>query len=200
MKIASYLKDAKVAREANPNWTPTQRQEAFRQIARKVESRYGEMNYKSMFMEKWVKDIGVATNLSFGWNVGLLDQYVGGAIDLGRAAADKGTFKEKVKYGLMDRPVFAAYYVGSALMVGGLMHYFFTGKQPQSLIDYTHPESGENDQYGKPIRLNTMFYTREFEGLYKHMQQEGTVPGSDRLRNEQGFRVDGNGQVCDYWS
>lgn len=177
LKIASYLKDAKVWRELNPSHTVNARQEAFRQIAKKVESRYGEMNYNSMFMDKTIKDIGVATNLSLGWNIGLLDQYVGGAIDLGRAGLEKGSLKEKLASGRLDRPVFAAYYVSSALMIGGLMHYMFTGKQPQQLIDYTHPESGEVDQYGKPIRLNTMFYTREFEGLYKHMEQQGTIPG-----------------------
>jgi hypothetical protein len=184
LKIASYLKDVKVARELNPDWKPAQRQEAFRQIARKVEARYGEMNYNSLFMNKVAKDIGVATNLSLGWNIGLLDQYVGGALDLGQATM-KGSYKENIASGRLDRPVFAAYYIGSALMVGGLMHYYFTGKTPQTLIDYTHPESGENDQYGKPVRLNTMFYTREFEGLYKHMQQEGTVQGlSDFVYNK----------------
>jgi hypothetical protein len=177
LKIASYLKDVKVARELNPDWTPNARQEAFRQIARKVEARYGQMNYNTLFMDKTLKDIGVATNLSLGWNLGLLDQYAGGAIDLGRAVVEKGSVKEKVASGLLDRPIMAAYYVSSALMVGGLLHYYFTGKQPQQLIDYTHPESGENDQFGKPIRLNTMFYTREFEGLYKHIQQQGAVEG-----------------------
>jgi hypothetical protein len=173
LKIASYLKDAKVARELNPNWTDFQRQEGFRQIARKVEARYGEMNYNSMFMNKVFKDIGVATNLSLGWNLGLLDQYVGGAIDLGRGLKSQ----DPMASGRWDRPVFAAYYIGSALMIGGVMHYMFTGKQPQQLIDYTHPESGELDEYGKPVRLNTMFYTREFEGLYKHMEQQGALRG-----------------------
>lgn len=177
LKVASVLKDIKVARELNPEWTSIQRQEAFRQIARKVEARYGEMNYNSLFMDKTLKDIGVATNLSLGWNIGLLDQYVGGAIDLGRAVGERGSLGEKLASGRLDRPVFAAYYISTALMIGGTMHYMFTGKQPEQLIDYTHPESGEKDQYGKPVRLNTMFYTREFEGLYKHMEQEGVVPG-----------------------
>jgi hypothetical protein len=196
LKIASYLKDVKVARELNPGWTDSQRQEAFRQIARKVEARYGEMNYNSLFMDKMLKDIGVATNLSLGWNIGLLDQYVGGAIDLGKAAKrvgldvldpeSKGSeVKRQLAAGTLDRPVFAAYYVGTALMIGGVMHYMFTGQQPKQLIDYTHPQSGEKDQYGKPIRLNTMFYTREFEGLYKHMEQEGVVPGlSEFIKNK----------------
>jgi hypothetical protein len=185
LKIASYLKDVKVARELNPGWTDGQRQEAFRNIARKVEARYGEMNYNSLFMDKMLKDIGVATNLSLGWNIGLLDQYAGGAIDLGRAAVEKGSMKEKLASGILDRPVFAAYYVGSALAIGGVMHYMLSGKPPEQLIDYTHPQSGEKDQYGKPVRLNTMFYTREFEGLYKHMEQEGAVSGlTDFVKNK----------------
>jgi hypothetical protein len=185
LKIASVLKDMKVWRELNPEHTVMQRQEAGRRAAKIVESRYGEMNYNSMFMDKTIKDIGVATNLSLGWNIGLLDQYVGGAIDLGRAAGERGSLKSKLASGQLDRPIFASYYVGSALMLGGLMHYYFTGKQPTQLIDYTHPESGEKDQFGKPIRLNTMWYTREFEGLYKHMQQQGVVEGlSDFVINK----------------
>lgn len=177
LKIASVLKDMKVWRELNPDHTPQQRQEAGRRAAKIVEARYGEMNYNSMFMNKVYKDIGVATNLSLGWNIGLLDQYVGGSIDLGRSVVEPGSLKAKLASGLLDRPIFASYYIGSALMLGGLMHFYFTGKKPNQLIDYTHPESGEKDQYGKPIRLNTMWYTREFEGLYKHMQQQGVVPG-----------------------
>lgn len=173
LKIASVLKDIKVARELNPNWSTQERQAAVRQIARKVEARYGEMNYNSMFMNKVAKDIGVATNLSLGWNIGLLDQYVGGAIDLGRAGMEKGGLKSKLASGTLDRPIYAAYYIGTAMAVGGLMHYWFTGKQPESLTDYTHPESGEMDKFGKPIRLNTMFYTREFEGLHKRIEQQG---------------------------
>lgn len=196
LKVASYLKDVKTARELNPNWTDSQRQEAFRQIARKVEARYGEMNYNSLFMDKMLKDIGVATNLSLGWNIGLLDQYVGGAIDLGKATKRIGLdildpeskdseVKRQLAAGTLDRPVFMAYYVSSALMIGGMMHYWFTGKPPEQLIDYTHPQSGEKDQYGKPVRLNTMFYTREFEGLYKHMEQEGAASGlSDFVKNK----------------
>src|SRR5208282_6134299 len=94
--------------------------------------------------------------------------------------------KKELAAGTLDRPVFMAYYVTSALMIGGLMHYMFTGKPPEQLIDYTHPQSGEKDQYGKPIRLNTMFYTREFEGLYKHMQQEGTASGLEEFIANKG--------------
>jgi hypothetical protein len=188
LKIASYLKDVKAARELNPQWSDSARQEAFRQIARKVEARYGEMNYNSLFMDKMLKDIGVATNLSLGWNLGLLDQYVGGAIDGVRSGKNiamdlidpesKGSsVKKELAGGGLDRPIFAAYYITSAMMIGGLMHYMFTGQKPDQLIDYTHPKSGEKDEHGKDVRLNTMFYTREFEGLYKHMQQEGIIPG-----------------------
>jgi hypothetical protein len=177
LKIASVLKDAKVAMELNPGMTALQRQVMLRNIAKKVEARYGEMNYNSMFMSKAIKDIGVATNLSFGWNVGLLDQYAGGAIDLGKAVGQQGSLSAKVKAGLLDRPVMAMTYVSTAMMIGGLMHKMFTGQDPQTVEDYTHPKSGEKDKYGKDMRLNTMFYTREFEGLAKHIQSEGAFDG-----------------------
>jgi hypothetical protein len=177
LKIASYLKDVKVARELNPGWTDNQRQVAFRNTAHKVEARYGEMNYRSLFMNKLIKDAGVGATLSFGWQVGLIDQYVGGTIDLGRAAAERGSLKTKLASGLLDRPIFAMHYIGSALVLGGLMHYWLSGQAPQSFLDYTHPKSGEKDEHGKDIRLNTMWYTREFAGLYKHIQGEGPEAG-----------------------
>lgn len=185
LKVASFIKDAKAWRELNPERSVAERQLAFRQIARKVEARYGEMNYKSMFMNNLMKDVGVASTLSLGWQVGLIDQYVGGAIDLGKAVVTKGSIRSKVASGLLDRPLMATHYMTSALVIGGLMHWWFTGKHPQKLIDYTNPESGETDRYGQPIRLNTPFYSREFEGLYKHMEQEGKIKGvSDFILNK----------------
>lgn len=190
LKIASLLKDAEVNLRLNPDlaFNSTQRGVMLRDAARKVESRYGEINYNSMFWNKMYKDIGVASTLSLGWNVGLIDQYAGGAIDAVKAAKNIGLdlldpkskgseLGRQVRAGNLDRPIQATLYVSTALMLGGLMHYFMTGKAPDDLLDYTNPKSGDKDQYGKDERLNTMFYTREFSALYKRMEFEGTVPG-----------------------
>lgn len=173
LKAASYLKDAKAWREMNPGHTDVERQQAFRGIARRVESRYGEMNYDTMFMNKVVKDLGVASTLSLGWNLGFLDQYGGGAMDLGKIAAGKGS----VAAGTAARPLFVANYVASGLAIGGLMTYYLAGRKPESWLDYTNPDSGEKDPYGKPVRLNTPFYTHEGSAIIKHMQQEGVASG-----------------------
>lgn len=173
LKTAAYLKDVKAARELNPGWTDGERQQAFRNITRRVESRYGEMNYDTMFMNKVVKDLGVATTLSLGWNLGFLDQYGGGVMDLGKIAAGKGS----VAAGTASRPLFVANYVTSGLAIGGLMTYYLAGRKPESWLDYTNPDSGEKDAYGKPIRLNTPFYTHEGSSIIKHMQQEGVASG-----------------------
>lgn len=190
LKIASLLKDAEVNLRLNPDlaFNSTQRGVMLRDAARKVESRYGEINYNSMFWNKMYKDLGVASTLSLGWNVGLIDQYAGGAIDAVKAAKNIGLdlldpkskgseLGRQVRAGNLDRPIQATLYVSTALMLGGLMHYFMTGKPPDDLLDYTNPKSGDKDQYGKDERLNTMFYTREFSSLYKHMEYEGTMPG-----------------------
>jgi hypothetical protein len=190
LKIASLLKDAEVNLRLNPDlaFDSTQRGVMLRDAARKVESRYGEINYNSMFWNKMYKDIGVASTLSLGWNVGLIDQYAGGAVDAVKAAKNIGLdlldpnskgseLGRQVRAGNLDRPIQATLYVSTALMLGGLMHYFMTGKPPEDLLDYTNPKSGDKDQYGRDERLNTMFYTREFSSLYKHMEYEGTMPG-----------------------
>jgi hypothetical protein len=186
LKIASLMKDAQVAIKLNPELTTNslQRGIMLRNIAKKVESRYGEINYNSWFMGKMVKDIGVAGTLSFGWNIGLIDQYAGGAMDLagsGRRIAldllDPGStgsqLKREIKAGNLDRPIQAGIYVTTALAIGGLIHYGMTGKPPEDLMDYIFPKSGEKDQYGRDERLNTMLYTREFGGFAKRMEYEG---------------------------
>jgi len=177
LKIASYLKDTKVWRELNPTAPDFTRQEAFRRIARHVESRYGEMNYQAMFMNRYLRDIGVASNLSLGWNLGFLDVYAGGAIDAVKTVTTKDSVKSKLAKGQFDKPLYLLNYTISGLAIGGLMTYWLAKQMPQSILDYTNPLSGEKDSNGKPIRLNTPMFTHEFSSLYKHAQQEGIAAG-----------------------
>lgn len=58
------------------------------------------------------------------------------------------------------------------------MTYYLGGRMPNNWLDYTNPDSGEKDQYGKPIRLNTPFYTHEASSIEKHVEQEGVAAGA----------------------
>lgn len=181
LKAASYLKDVQTALRTDPSLlqdTP-RRLEAFRRLSKSVENRYGEMAYNQLFWNRWIKDLGVASTLSMGWNLGFLREYGGALGDIAKATARP--VKETAARGGLDRPLFVGFYTAQALAYGGLMTYFFTGQPPTALLDYIFPKTGDKQPDGADKRVNTMFYTREFASIYKHMENEGVVSGLGRL-------------------
>jgi len=193
LKIASYLKDAQTAFRTDPTllMDPIKRQVALRRIAKSVDNRYGEMAYNTLFWNRWVKDLAVANTLSLGWQMGFIREYGGGALDLGQLATKQGGFVQKVKSGMLDRPLFVTYYTTQALAYGGLMTWALSGESPKGLMDYVYPKNGEVDSEDKPQRVTTMFYPREFAAIYKHMENEGVVAGLGHLASSKASGVIG---------
>jgi hypothetical protein len=193
LKIASYLKDVKTALRTDPSLlqNPTKRQVTFRQLAKSVDNRYGEMAYNTLFWNRWVKDLAVANTLSLGWQMGFLREYGGGAMDLARVPVTKGSFREKIARGELDRPLFVSYYTAQALAYGGLLTWALSGEQPQGLNDYVYPRTGEMTPEGRPERVNTMFYPREFASIYHHVEKEGLVGGLGHLASSKASGVVG---------
>lgn len=193
LKIASYLKDVKTALETNPKLVQdtTARQLAFRKLAKSVDNRYGEMAYKTLFWNRWIKDLAVANTLSLGWQMGFIREYGGGGMDLARLPRTKGSFVEKVSKGDLDRPLFVTYYTAQALAYGGLLTWALSGEEPQSLEDYVYPRTGETMPNGRPERVNTMFYPREFASIYHHVEKEGLVGGLGHLASSKASGVVG---------
>jgi hypothetical protein len=190
LKTASYIRDAKRALEADPSLldNPLKRMTAFRQLQKSVDNRYGEMAYNTLFWNRYLRDIGVGSTLSMGWNLGFIREYggaVGQGVKLGnKLLSDKGegvdavrAIKESATKGELDKAMFVGYYVASAAALGGLMTWYMSGEPPKESLDYTHPKTGEIGPDGKPERVNTMFYTREFVALQKHIQHEGVISG-----------------------
>lgn len=183
LKAASYLADVRSALKTDPSLydDALKRQLAFRKLSKSVDNRYGEMAYNTLFWNRWIKDVGVASTLSLGWNLGFLREYGGGGLDMGRAVMGDGTMVSKASTGQLDRPMFVAYYTAQALAYGGLLTWAMTGKPPEDLKDYIYPKSGEEKPDGSPARVNTMFYPREFAAIYKHMETEGAAAGLGHL-------------------
>lgn len=181
LKAASYLNDVRSALRVDPSLvTDTPRRlEAFRRLAKSVENRYGEMAYNTLFWNRWIKDLGVASTLSLGWNLGFIREYGGAVGDIAKAI--NAPLRETAKKGGLDRPLFVSFYTTQALAYGGLMTWALTGMPPTQLIDYIYPKTGEKRPDGSDNRVNTMFYTREFASIYKHMENEGIVAGLGHL-------------------
>jgi hypothetical protein len=179
IKVASYLNEVKTALESDPSLVHDQqrRQIVFHKLAKSVDNRHGEMVYKTMFWNKWVKDVAVVNLLSLGWQMGFIREYGGGIGDLARIATKQGDLRTKIKAGDLDRPLFVAFYTAQALVYGGLLTWALTGEPPDEWKDYIYPKDGGEDPDGKPSRINTMFYTREFAAIAEHMNKEGVVGG-----------------------
>ena len=191
LKAASYTKQTALALAADPSLAENSlaRQLAFRKIAKSVDNRYGEMSYDTLFWKRYIKDLAVANTLSLGWQMGFIREYGGGALDIGQFVAGSDKLA-RVKKGALDRPLFVAAYTTTALAYGGLMTYALSGESPKSLYDYIFPVVGKNPD-GTPQRVNTMYYTREFGSVYKHMENEGVVSGLSDLVQSKGSGVVG---------
>lgn len=187
LKGASYLQDVQTLLERNPELVEDRaaRQLALRKLAKSAENRYGEMAYNTLFWKRWFKDIAVLNTLSLGWQMGFLREYGGGAMDLGQFARSSDKL-QRVRQGLLDRPLFVANYTALGAGMAGLMTYGFTGKPPTSLLDYIDPQIGGQNPDGTPKRVSTMFYSREFVSLYKHVQNQGMISGVTDLVSNKG--------------
>jgi hypothetical protein len=102
-------------------------------------------------------------------------------MDIAKAAKADGTIASKAAAGMLDRPLFVAFYTAQSLAYGGMLTWALSGQAPQKLLDYIYPKSGEKNPDGTDARLNTMFYAREFAAAYKHMQTEGVVAGTTQF-------------------
>jgi hypothetical protein len=175
LKVASYLHDVQTALRVDPTLLKDdlRRKVTFRKLAKSIDNRYGEMAYNTLFWNRWIKDIGVASTLSLGWNLGFLREYGGAGIETTKAL----TGKAKVSQGDMDRALFVAFYTAQSLLYGGLITYAMTGKSPEDFMDYIYPKSGDQNPDGTDQRLSTMFYAREFAAIAKHMEHEGVIAG-----------------------
>lgn len=182
LKYASYLKDTEAALQANPKLRDSQaeRMVAFRKLAKSVENRYGEMAYSTLFWNRTLKDLGVLNALSLGWSLGFFREYGGGMREAGHGVINM-TKDGKIARGEMDRALFVMLYTANTALYGGLATWMLTGKPPNEWLDYFYPKTGEKKKDGSDARVNTMFYSREWLGVFKHMQNEGLMSGGSQF-------------------
>lgn len=193
LKVAGYLADVRSALKADPSLLgdAAKRQQRFRQIAKSTDNRYGEMQYNTLFWDRWAKDIAVLNTLSLGWQLGFLREYGGGMMDLGHTLTKTGDVATKAKAGMLDRPLFTMAYSTQALLYGGILTYALSKTAPQSLMDYIYPRTGNKNPDGSDERLSTPFFTREPMMLAKHIEYEGLGSGLGHLASSKASGIFG---------
>jgi len=191
LKAASALRDAESLLKRNPELAENEaaRLVQMRRLGKSVENRYGEMAYNKLFWQRWIKDIAVLNTLSLGWQMGFLREYGGGAMQLGQFIRNSDRLG-MVRKGDLDKVLFVSSYTSLGAGMAGLMTWAMTGEMPHGM-DYINPRTGETNPDGTPQRVTTMFYSREFAALYKHVQNEGLVPGVSKMVLNKGSGVMG---------
>ena len=153
---------------------PVQRAVELRKIGKEIDNQYGEMNYSTLFWNRYMRDVGVGSSLSMGWNLGFVREFGGAAIDYAKSAKQLATMKRPE---ITNKMIFTAAYTAQAMLFGGLMTWALTGKPPTQFLDYFYPKTGHKNEDGSDERLSTPYYTREYFMAVSHLQKDGLVGG-----------------------
>ena len=180
MKIASALAEAQALFERRPDLLDDDkmRRVAMRTLGKSIDNRYGEMFYPNLMWNKPLKQIGQASFLSLGWNLGFLREFVGGLTEpfLRRLLTETPT--QALVNDVKNKTSYALFYLTNAMLINYFMSWWMSGQQPDiskedGLMDLFMPRISGTNPDGTPRRLSNMFYTREIPMLQKHVEQHG---------------------------
>lgn len=129
-----------------------------------VDNRMGQMVYDNLFWNRAVKDLGMASVRSVGWNLGTIRELGGGASDLLGAGKNLLTGQRPQ---LSHRAAYLAALPVTVGLVGGMMHYLATGQAPQELRDYFFPKTGRTNPDGTDERVQLPSYLKD---VYNYTQ------------------------------
>jgi hypothetical protein len=178
LKAAAYLNETQAHLTKFPELLDNdpQRMAALRTIAKSIDNRYGEMNYGTVFWNRYVKDAGIGTFLSLGWNLGFAREFGGSVlqpeIQLIRRLAGKETETQATIAAAQNKVSFAVGYVGGAMLLNGMMTYMLSGQPPQGMDWFLARIGGKNPD-GSDRRVTNMTYLREIPMAMKHIEEQG---------------------------
>lgn len=183
LKNVALMRNMEAAFQMDPSLASNniKRMAVMRELGKNIDARYGEMFYKNLFWNRYLKDSGIASFLSLSWNYGQFNQAAGALNNLGVALRDMAGMsknkdflsrRQREVYKASDRGTFVASYVGISMASAGLLSYALSGQIPSGL-DWFFPRTGVNNPDGRPGRLTTPFNTREPFMLAGHIDEHG---------------------------
>jgi hypothetical protein len=118
-------------------------------------------NYDNLFWDKALKDLGLASVRSLGWNLGTLREIGGGlGADLPAAVRGGRGFTPRMAH-TMALPMVTG-------LFGGIYHYLATGTAPEELKDYFFPKTGNVRPNGTDDRISLPTYMRDVYAVGRH--------------------------------
>ena len=159
MKLGAFYKMAELEFEKLPKGsTVKDGQAAFARIWDSVDNRLGQMVYDNLFWNRTIKDIGMLSTRSLGWNLGTMRE-IGGALgqDIPKMVRD---YRATGQFEITPKLGYVMALVTQTAFMGALFGYLM-GKPPQSLKDYFAPRTGYLTPDGRPERVVLPTYMRD---------------------------------------
>jgi hypothetical protein len=178
LKTAAYLNEARNLFDRHPELLDddVNRRVALGTIAKSVDNRYGEMFYRNLFWNKSLKEAGIGSFLSLGWNLGFLREFGGGALEPFLKNAIDQTPTRAAVAAAKNKTAFAMIYMANAMAINAMINKSMTGENPEGM-DYFLPRIGGTNPDSSPRRITNMFYTREIPMAMKHIEEQQSVIG-----------------------
>ena len=137
-----------------------------------IDNRLGQLTYDNLFWNRVIKDVGMMSVRSLGWNIGTFRELGGGVIDLGKAFR-KPELTPRLAYTL-------AYPVVIGLH-GAMVQYLLTGLRPgernpemppdspdpNPIVDMAFPRSGRINPDGTEERTSIPGYHKDVYQYFK---------------------------------
>jgi hypothetical protein len=117
-----------------------------------------------------MRDVGVISTLSLGWNLGTIRDFGGAGIDTAKALKNLAA---KQPAELTDKMVFTPIYVANVMAIGGILTYLFTGNPPEETLDYFYPPTGRTNSDGSKERRLIPAMTKDYFSMKEAMRKEG---------------------------
>ncbi len=163
--VFANLAEDVFARAEREGWTREKTRYELNRAWDSVDNRMGQIVYDNLFWNRAVKDLGLVSVRSLGWNLGTAREIFGGGLDIARqtarlAAGEKAEMTHRMAY-VMALPIVVGF-------TGAVIHYLSTGKEPEALTDYFFPQTGKIGPNGRPERLSLPSYLKDLYELNQH--------------------------------
>jgi len=160
LKGQAYIRMVEDLMHRKPNLKGLALDEQLQKLWGYTDNRFGQLRYENLFMNKLVRDIGVLSQISMGWNLGTIREFGGAGIDVTKFLVGKSIgIKPNI---LSDRILYSLIYASLFGTMGGMITYLNTGKAPEKVIDYYYPKTGFVNPDGTEERLQMPTMLKEF--------------------------------------
>ncbi len=142
------------------NWTEREVVQHLQEAWDSVDNRMGQMVYDNLFWNKTLKDLGMASTRSLGWNLGTIREVGGGLKEFGTIPFKYGYQKFKGEQPDFEMNPKMAYSIALPFVIGmwgAMIYYLYNGKGPETLLDYYYPTDAQGNRISLPSYMKDVF-------------------------------------------